>query len=237
LGRSCVTRGCRPRSAQSRQGEGPHALYREAIGEKAGVSADTAGKALEALSAAGGVFEKVTGYERVQAIDRATGEITERPRKVCRFRPKFAELGQSLRALADYVPEEKRAHGGKREPSCPDHPDAGTRTRHVVICAAEGCGRELSEGPVTPAGPSLYTQDAANKYVTVLEPGGCDALYGQVAAIGPRRGAKRCRVCFDGLLSDERAEGVCAACAAVEGAPHVLRPTGTSQAERGAAWP
>ena len=205
----------------SREGDAPRPLYREAVAEKAGISADTAGKALDVLSAPGGVFTKVVGYERVQTIDRETGEVFDRPRKVARFQLRAPDLGESLKALATYTPADRPAHGGKREPRCPDHPEAGTKNRQVVVCAATGCGRVL-DGESPGKAQALYQQDAANKYPTVLETGGGEPLYTQVAAIGatgrnghalpPSGRYKRCWRCLVGLKQSEYARGLCDGC-------------------------
>jgi hypothetical protein len=102
-----------------------HLLYRAAIGERAGVSESAAGDALEALAGPAGIFEKKTVYKTFQQVDKQTGEIVDRRRRVSEFRPTQADPAAALRTLAAYAPEpqpDKSTWGGKRAPRCAEHP-------------------------------------------------------------------------------------------------------------------
>jgi hypothetical protein len=75
----------------------------------------------------------------------------KQPRRFIEVRPKQDSMSGTLKALAEATPD-KPKHGGKRQPCCPDHPDAGTFEQRVIRCAAPDCGRVLEPQP-------LYVQD------------------------------------------------------------------------------
>lgn len=133
-------------------------IVRDQLAERAGVSADTAGRAVEALCGDEGLFDKRTERAAEDVVNPETGEIRQvlrRDRKVTRYRARYQDLGATLRAIRDHRPAERPKHGGKRVPRCPDHPLAGIVTERVIRCADSTCGRELERSE------PLYTQVAA----------------------------------------------------------------------------
>jgi hypothetical protein len=145
-----------------------HILYRAAIAERAGGSESAAGDALEALAGPGGIFDKQTTYKTFQEIDKTTGEIAERRRRVSEFQAKHAGPSEALRGLASYAPEpppDKATWGGKRLPRCSDHPSAGVAHYESFRCKA--CNTLLAGTEYTPSDQQ-------------------GDLYGQVAPIGPQ---------------------------------------------------
>lgn len=138
------------RKEQRNPGES-HLLYRAAVSERAGVSESAAGDALEALAGPAGIFEKKTVYKTFQQIDKKTGEIAERKRRVCEFRPKQADPAAALRTLAAYAPEpepEKATWGGKRTPRCGAHPLAGVE--HYESFRCKTCKKLLAGNEYAP---------------------------------------------------------------------------------------
>lgn len=149
-------------ASSAARGQADPIITREMLAERAGISADTAGRAVQALCGPGGLFTRRTERATEEVADPATGEIRaipRRDRKVTRYSANYADLGSTLRAIRDHRPTDVKRHGGRREPRCPEHPAAPTATHSVVICAAEGCGRVLA------GGEGLYMQVAATRDV------------------------------------------------------------------------
>jgi len=167
-----------------------HLLYRAAIGERAGVSESAAGDALEALAGPGGIFEKNTIYKTFQEVDKQTGEITERRRRVSEFRPTQAGPAAALRTLAAYAPEPepgKGAWGGKRTPRCADHPYAAVEHFESFRCAT--CKRLLAGHEYVPTDHEgdLYEQVAPieTQGASVVNQNGHLDSIGHLDPIGP----------------------------------------------------
>jgi hypothetical protein len=164
-----------------------HTLYRAAVAERAGSSESTAGNNLEKLASTVGIIEKDKPiYRTFQELDRKTGEITERKRRICEFLPRHTDPAAALRALASYAPpttEVKPAWGGVRVPQCKDHPKAGVNHFESFRCKA--CNTLLAGNEYVPADTEgdalpLYKQ------VAPIEPQACDVVneYEHLAPIG-----------------------------------------------------
>ena len=161
-----------------------HLLYRAAIGERAGVSESAAGDALEALAGPGGIFEKQTVYKTFPQVNRQTGEVTDRRRRVCEFRPRQADPAAALHTLAAYAPEPepgKAAWGGKRTPRCASHPYAGIE--HYESFRCKTCKRLLAGHEYV---PTDHEGDLYEQVAPIETPAGSVVTTkGQDAPIGP----------------------------------------------------
>jgi len=129
-------------------------MYIPKIAAELGQSAATTGRHITTLAATmDSPFIKTTSMQMVEDLDPATGERRgpPRPRTVMDLEPRAKALSETLRTIAAYAPPERATHGGKRIPTCPDHPNAVVSERTAWACTE--CGSILDERE------SLHHQD------------------------------------------------------------------------------
>jgi hypothetical protein len=114
------------------------------IADQSGSKAQTVSNGLAKLERLE-IFERQVRYVP-ESLDEATGEISGGHRATF-LKPKVSPM-EMLRVIADAPPDPvkgaKNGHGGKRSPSCPDHPSAGSIKRWKLHCRE--CDRLLDQG-------------------------------------------------------------------------------------------